>query len=245
MLFIVPRSSHAPHPTPKFVDVNKLIKARPLDNMEFMQWFKCYFDQMGKHRSLDAYDPIARRQGTKTGDYKAQGMSLKGGAPATSSAVPSRGMQQLTGVRRPGAGAAAGGPRGPARPTATAKAAAPAAKAPPAEQARRPSANKLSCTTSEVAAQVAALEKQLEAVKLEKEETATQLDNAERERDFYFDKLRDIEILCQLPELKHVEILRSIEKILYATDPAEAKDAIVHVQMKSGGGGAGALAEGH
>ena len=50
------------------VEVNKLIKARPLDNMEFMQWFKRYFDaQAGSDLS---YDAAARRAGSKTGDVK-------------------------------------------------------------------------------------------------------------------------------------------------------------------------------
>ena len=50
------------------VDVNKLVKARPLDNMEFMQWFKAYFDT--HTGSLEDYDPVARRAISKTGDMK-------------------------------------------------------------------------------------------------------------------------------------------------------------------------------
>ena len=50
------------------MEVNKLIKGRPLDNMEFMQWFKRYFDaQAGGGQQ---YDAQARRAGSKTGDLK-------------------------------------------------------------------------------------------------------------------------------------------------------------------------------
>jgi hypothetical protein len=42
------------------VDVNKLVKGRPLDNMEFMQWLKFYFEGHMGCQNLD-YDPVGRR----------------------------------------------------------------------------------------------------------------------------------------------------------------------------------------
>lgn len=63
------------------MDVNKLIKARPLDNMEFMQWFKAYFDsQTGGHPV--EYDAVARRAACKTGDIKGLG-AKKAQGPTT------------------------------------------------------------------------------------------------------------------------------------------------------------------
>jgi RP/EB family microtubule-associated protein len=56
------------------------------------------------------------------------------------------------------------------------------------------------------------------------------VETAERERDFYFEKLRDIEILCQAPELQEIPAIRIVEKILYAADSAEAKDAMAEAQ---------------
>lgn len=37
-------------------------------------------------------------------------------------------------------------------------------------------------------------------------EMKLKVETVERERDFYFDKLRDIEILCQAPELQAVPV---------------------------------------
>lgn len=71
------------------------------------------------------------------------------------------------------------------------------------------------------------------AEKKYKEEIAEQklmIDGLERERDFYFGKLRDIEILCQNEEGTDNKVVAAIQKILYATDedfeiPAEAAAA--------------------
>ncbi len=42
-------------------------------------------------------------------------------------------------------------------------------------------------------------------------ELKLKVDTAERERDFYFDKLRDIEILCQNPALQAIPVSPVLE----------------------------------
>lgn len=44
----------------RHIDVAKLIKARNLDNLEFVQWIKAYFDQ---NYNGEPYDAIGRRKG--------------------------------------------------------------------------------------------------------------------------------------------------------------------------------------
>ncbi|KAK7411445.1 hypothetical protein VNO78_02878 [Psophocarpus tetragonolobus] len=59
--------------------------------------------------------------------------------------------------------------------------------------------------------EIQALSKQVSDLKLS-------VDHLEKERDFYFAKLRDIEILCQATELENDPMSLAIKKILYAAD---------------------------
>lgn len=63
------------------VDVNKLVKGRPLDNMEFMQWFKAYWDSRLGSQHLN-YDPVGRRTHAKSGAMKGAGSRPAAGAAA-------------------------------------------------------------------------------------------------------------------------------------------------------------------
>ena len=49
-------------------------------------------------------------------------------------------------------------------------------------------------------------------------ELQLQIDGLEKERDFYFGKLRDVEILCQQPEVESIPVIEEITKVLYATE---------------------------
>lgn len=47
------------------------------------------------------------------------------------------------------------------------------------------------------------------------------VDGLEKERDFYFSKLRDIEVLCQEHETEELPVIKQIMSILYATEVDE------------------------
>ena len=49
----------------RYVDVDKLIRGKYQDNLEFMQWFKAFFDQVAVER--EDYDPVKVRQKGKGG----------------------------------------------------------------------------------------------------------------------------------------------------------------------------------
>lgn len=65
-------------------------------------------------------------------------------------------------------------------------------------------------------------------------ELKLKIDTAERERDFYFDKLRQIEIMAQAPELSENAVLRVVEKVLYAADADEARQVMLAAESELG-----------
>jgi RP/EB family microtubule-associated protein len=54
----------------KHIEVQKLVKARPLDNMEFMQWFKSYFDNQTSGQGVPDYEGAPRRALCKSGGQR-------------------------------------------------------------------------------------------------------------------------------------------------------------------------------
>jgi RP/EB family microtubule-associated protein len=181
--FKVLQQTFKSHKIDKTIPVDKLVKCRFQDNLDFLQWVKRYWDQY--YPGGEPYDAIARRGGGEV------------------SAPPSRAGMNTTRapVSRPAPRAA------PIR----------------AEPAR-------SRTPSAVAGATARELQELRGQVAQSDETIRGL---EKERDFYFNKLRDIEILVQhfaaeieekarvtqQPIAEECDVLvKEIQAILYSTE---------------------------
>jgi RP/EB family microtubule-associated protein len=156
----------------KPIPVEKLVKCKMQDNLEFLQWMKRFWDS---NYGGQGYDAVGRRRGAPTD------------TPATVAPLASG---RSSGSTNLGVGGRAGGktPIGGHR----------TGSAQPNEAVQN-------------------LQAQLR-------EMSTHLEGLEKERDFYFSKLRDIEILAQQQietleaDGKDDETLREIQKILYSTE---------------------------
>lgn len=189
----------------KHIEVNKLVKGRPLDNLEFMQWMKRYCDSFNGG-IVNNYNALERREGCKGGKQANQKAApaattrrhdppvANAGHKRARSVVPNNAAGSIASVQTSAA-------------TATATRSVPVDSVPPV-----------------ASAQIQSLNTQITRLRLS-------VDSLEKERDFYFAKLRDIEILCQNPDVEHLPVVAAVQSILYATEDcpaviADAKEAI-------------------
>ena len=159
----------------KHVEVEKLIKAKYQDNLEFMQWFKRFFD-LNCRGGID-YPALEKRKGAKTPwDVS----DRKGDAKAVV-----RTYERQPEERK--------------------KVAAPPKVHSGPKPAREP---------APAVVQNENAEKQIAELKMN-------CDTLEKERDFYFGKLRSIEVYCDHFEGQANPVVSDIQKILFATDDEE------------------------
>ncbi|KAE9445545.1 hypothetical protein C3L33_22556, partial [Rhododendron williamsianum] len=147
----------------KYIDVNKLVKSRPLDNLEFLQWLKRYCDSVNGGMMNENYNPKERRsKGGKErcpkGSHRSS-KSLQANNLHNSGSGEGMGLNKSFGAKQGITGGLAAG--------------------------------------ANSSVEIEALTKEITDLKLS-------MDLLENERDFYFAKLRDIEILCQTPELENL-----------------------------------------
>jgi microtubule-associated protein, RP/EB family len=181
------------------VPVDRLVKGKFQDNLEFLQWFKRFFD--ANCGSLPAYNAAERR--ANVGAPTVAGPSVSAAAPAVKAKTAAPAPPPAAAA--PAANAASS-PRRITAPAPTRSAAAPATTAAaPASQSR---------TTAATATLTIAKEQEYVAQITELKLT---VEGLEKERDFYFKKLRDIEIVCQ-EENNTTPFVRRLLDILYATE---------------------------
>ncbi|XP_038902172.1 microtubule-associated protein RP/EB family member 1C-like [Benincasa hispida] len=174
----------------KHIEVSKLVKGRPLDNLEFMQWMKWYCDSINGG-VLHNYNALERREACKGG--KEASKKFAASQSSSKNSVATSRSQTSQNARRNEV-------------TANVNSANQSGKT------SRPSSS----------SGAAVYDEQITELKLS-------IDSLEKERDFYFAKLRDIEILCQSHEIQDSNVVRAIKKILYAGED----DASVVVEAQA------------
>ncbi|XP_034119878.1 microtubule-associated protein RP/EB family member 1 isoform X5 [Drosophila guanche] len=186
----------------KIIPIDKLIKGRFQDNFEFLQWFKKFFD--ANYDGKD-YDASVVREGAPMGF----------GSGAVKSLPGTGGGGVASSYRRTPATAA--------RPTTTATA-KPISKVLPrtssaVTHSRVATATNITGTVKKNDANHAVNTQQIDELSNQVMDMRLNLEGLEKERDFYFSKLRDIEILCQeAEEGETTPLVQKILDILYATE---------------------------
>ncbi|EFO25336.1 EBF3-S protein [Loa loa] len=190
----------------KIVPVEKLIKGKFQDNFEFLQWFKKFFDaNFDGHE----YDPLEARGGEPLpSDVKINPPSRM---PAKSSAPPVRKSTLSTSNASVNKGEMRKAPAvgGKVNPTRT-------AAQPAAASTARTAANPVQPAVDPQI--MANLKRELEEAKEQIAEGDNVIVSLEKERDFYFSKLRQIEVICQDNEQIGTVDVGRVLTILYETE---------------------------
>ena len=204
----------------KNIEVEKLCKARPLDNLEFLQWMKRYFD-VTVGEATEGYDPVQRRMGCKGGGAQTS-LSISTTTTSTSSssvAVCSKKHQTTTTMAKRQQNQHHG------RDIDSTITSTTTTKHSNQNSYDTLAHNNTRKNAEVAAAAAAAMREDLASLRLE-------VEKAEREREFYFEKLQDIEFICQRPEFENEVLAKCIEKILYLT---EGKPSVEDIIIECGG----------
>ncbi|KAJ1663891.1 microtubule integrity protein mal3 [Coemansia sp. RSA 1813] len=200
--FKILQNAFTKHKVDKPLDPTRLMKCRFQDNFELIQWLKRFWDQNFPGM---AYDAVERRKGKPAGPVDVHHRPMSSSSSARSS---SAGAYRARPGGGPGGSRVAGG-----RPAAVGAGVRGVAQQRPGS---RPMAGAGASTQ-----QVQELNRQLADAKV-------LIDTAEKERDFYFSKLREIEVFIQQSELEpgtEVEAMaKRIQAVLYSTEEGTVDD---------------------
>jgi RP/EB family microtubule-associated protein len=211
------------HKVQRYVDVEKLIKCKYQDNLEFCQWLKAFFDQSGAFN--EEYDATAVRNKGK-GGTKATKILQKNASTFGSKPIPTgpRASTSAFPTPRPAA------PRAtttrttapaPARTSTTRAATSTRTSTRNSSSSLKENNSKNKDHLTEAVLADAQLMKKNSDLTTKVTQLEVSLQEMETERDFYFDKLRDVEIMLQVfKESDHSDpkhMVENVFKVLYAT----------------------------
>eukprot|EP00274_Cyanoptyche_gloeocystis_P002484 CAMPEP_0196653450 /NCGR_PEP_ID=MMETSP1086-20130531/3074_1 /TAXON_ID=77921 /ORGANISM="Cyanoptyche gloeocystis , Strain SAG4.97" /LENGTH=361 /DNA_ID=CAMNT_0041984651 /DNA_START=54 /DNA_END=1139 /DNA_ORIENTATION=- len=245
----------------RHIDVEKLIKAKYQDNLEFLQWMKRYFDL--HHNAGVPYDAVERRSGALK-KPSAAAAAAPHAAPAHS--APTKGaVKTITGGKTKSVSVTKDEHREHAEKEnveIAKKTTGSDAKAFPAKQLSsvkaesvvsgpavhssvpisahespsEPAVDKeMTEKVTKLTAELSSQEDKNKELTVEISELKLTVDGLEKERDFYFGKLRDIEILCQTEDSKDPDLVARIQKILYATEEPAPEEEIASLERRESG----------
>ena len=244
----------------KHVDVDKLIRGKYQDNLEFCQWLKAFFDQTSPMMSggREGYDPVAVRAKGKGGKTVGKG-ACGGGVKKASSSASSRvavsrgstgGTSRTTATTRTSSNAAS--TASSSRPTSSSTSSrtqkenkANSSSSSSSSSASRslpvnPRKTSVNASSAASSATKSKYEEEIRSLKSENTtlkakyatlehaaaEVEVTLQTVESERDFYFEKLRGIEVMLQVYKEKEDEesgsgnvtkLMDSMFRVMYAT----------------------------
>ncbi|XP_049604146.1 microtubule-associated protein RP/EB family member 2 isoform X2 [Syngnathus scovelli] len=175
----------------KIIPVEKLVKGRFQDNLDFIQWFKKFFDANYDGKE---YDPLDARQGQDA-------------------IPPPDPGEQIFNLPKKSHHAASSPTAGASRSSSTTpKSATPTSR--PSSAKRIPTVSTPAKGEKELEVQVTQLTDQVNTLKVA-------LEGVEKERDYYFSKLREVELLCQEQGENNAPFVERLMEVLYAMDDQE------------------------
>jgi len=223
----------------KHIDVDKLIRAKYQDNLEFLQWMKCYWDHECAGKDPHEYDAVRGRDGRPVPAWakplagmpvpRATGLdnSVEKENVGSNREPIASGKAKVASQQRSAAPAAATGGASAARPTTPGSAGGrpvgAASKTPRGGAPHSQEFEELRLKSADQAQEI--------------DELKSTLDGLERERDYYFRKLRNVEILCETLQAKMSDtvdaegIIKEVQGILYAeNDEDDAQNDLEPIQ---------------
>ncbi|KAK7451175.1 microtubule integrity protein mal3 [Stygiomarasmius scandens] len=222
--FKVLQSAFTSKKVDKPIPIERLVKCRMQDNLEFLQWMKRYWDQT--YHQANEYDPLARRGGTNIsmGGAPPPKSGSKSNARLAPSSAASAGGKWSSGASVAGSETTSGSGRSGSRTAFSPFSMATTASS--ASMSRGPSRASSRSGYSAAGAGGADVKK-VKELKEHVEQLSASAETMRVERDFYFNKLRDVEDIVtgvleggasEGTEERILETLKKIQGILYAGD---------------------------